>query len=284
MKSLVFVLTSAMTVLGVSATHAAPIVISGVAVNAAGITPIRDAYRTALGGGTVAGANGSFGGLRREINWDGVGDGFSDPGLLPADFFNVNSPRGVVLSSPAGPFFQVSANAGVIPTEFSTFNASYSSTFEAFSAQRLFTAFFSNVTDVSFFLLGTATPAVTSGFGAIFSDVDLPISSIQYFDAFGASLGTFVVPSMPGNETFSFLGVVFDSPVVSRVRISAGHVPPSFGAPDGGLTSTDVVVMDDFLYGEPQLQTPVPEPATLLLFGAGAIVLARRRLRAKKSS
>src|SRR5262245_33478153 len=65
----------------------------------ASITPTRDAFRAAVGGGTVAGANGSFGGLRREINWDGVPAGFSDPNLFPANFFNVNSPRGVLFST-----------------------------------------------------------------------------------------------------------------------------------------------------------------------------------------
>lgn len=40
--------------------------------NAAAVTPTRDAFRAAVGGGTVAGANGSFGGLRREVNWDVV--------------------------------------------------------------------------------------------------------------------------------------------------------------------------------------------------------------------
>jgi hypothetical protein len=38
--------------------------------NPAAITPTRDAFRASVGGGTVAGANGSFGGLRREINWE----------------------------------------------------------------------------------------------------------------------------------------------------------------------------------------------------------------------
>jgi hypothetical protein len=70
--------------------------------NAAAITPTRDAFRAAVGGGSVAGANGSFGGLRREINWDGVPEGSSDPNLLPANFFNANSPRGVVFHAGHG--------------------------------------------------------------------------------------------------------------------------------------------------------------------------------------
>src|SRR5882724_12588404 len=101
--------------------------------NAAAITATRDAFRVAVGGGSVAGANGSFGGLRREINWDGVPDGSSAPNNLPANFFNVNSPRGVVFSTP-GTGFQVSANSGVAPIQFDNINATYSSDFAAFSA------------------------------------------------------------------------------------------------------------------------------------------------------
>src|SRR3954451_14565320 len=47
-----------------------------------GATTARDQFRADLGGGTVAGANGSFGGARREINWDGVPDSFSAPNSL----------------------------------------------------------------------------------------------------------------------------------------------------------------------------------------------------------
>ena len=43
----------------------------------AAATAARDQFRADIGGGTVAGANGSFGGLRREINWDGVPDAFA---------------------------------------------------------------------------------------------------------------------------------------------------------------------------------------------------------------
>jgi hypothetical protein len=114
--------------------------------NPAAITPTLDAFRAELGGGSVAGANGSFGGLRREINWDGVPDVRADPNPLPADFFNVNSPRGVVFSTP-GTGFLVSANSG---TSTSTLFG-FPNDFQTFSAQRLFTAVNSNTTDVSLF-------------------------------------------------------------------------------------------------------------------------------------
>src|SRR5437868_8958461 len=38
--------------------------------------------------------------FRSEINWDGVPDALAAPNNLPANFFNVNSPRGVVLATP----------------------------------------------------------------------------------------------------------------------------------------------------------------------------------------
>ena len=109
---------------------AATIVFEAAGPDAASITATRDAFRVAIGGDTVAGANGSFGGLRREINWDGVPDSASDPNLLPANFSNVNSPRGVVFSTP-GTGFMVSANAGgAVPTLFG-----FANDFAAFSPQ-----------------------------------------------------------------------------------------------------------------------------------------------------
>src|SRR3954464_8652144 len=97
--------------------HAGFTVFEAAGANPAAVTPSRDAVRAAVGGGTVAGANGSFGGLRREINWDGVPDIFSAPNNLPANFFNVNSRLGVVFSTP-GTGFQVSASAGIAPVQF----------------------------------------------------------------------------------------------------------------------------------------------------------------------
>ncbi|HEU4902532.1 MAG TPA: hypothetical protein VFT06_07055, partial [Flavisolibacter sp.] len=216
----------------------------------AAILPARDQFRMDLGGDIVAGPNGSFGGVRREINWDGVPDARSAPNNLPADFFNVNSPRGVVFSTP-GTGFQVSANAGVAPIEFGNIDPLYPTLFGVFSPQRLFTALGSNITDVNFFVAGTNTPALTRGFGAVFTDVDVPNgTSIELFDRNNQSLGTYIVPAYPGNETFSFLGVSYPVPMISRVRITSGNAALGAGVFEV-LPNTDLVVMDDFIYGEP---------------------------------
>jgi hypothetical protein len=104
--------------------------------------------------------------------------------------------------------------------------------------------------------------------------VDLDNStSIEYFDTANGSLGSFFVPNTPGNETLSFLGVKFDDPIVSRVRITIGDQILT-----AGNTLTDLVVADDFIYGEPI--ATVPEPSSLAIFGSGGLGLcafARRR-------
>jgi len=254
------------------------VVRSGAGTDAASIVTARDLFRLDLGGGTVAGANGSFGGVRREINWDGVPAALAAPNNLPFNFFNVNSPRGVVFATP-GTGVQVSAattDGSGQPADFGNINPAYTATFAPFSAQRLFTAIGSNIVDVSFFLPGTTTPALTRGFGAVFSDVDLAGStSLQFFGLGNALLGTFFVPALQGSETFSFLGVSFADAIVSRVRITSGNAALAAGLNDGG--GVDLVVMDDFIYGEPGALSTVPEPATLWLFATGLLVLGIRK-------
>ena len=115
---------------------AAPTVRTGAGADAAAITPARDAYRADLGGGTTAGLNGSFDGVRREINWDGVPEAQSSPNNLNPAFFNTNSPRGAVFETP-GSGVQVSSNAA--PQRFGNLNATYETLFKAFSPQKLFT-------------------------------------------------------------------------------------------------------------------------------------------------
>lgn len=258
--SLLFVLLAAWAVTA-QHTPSAAIVFSAAGVDQASITPARDAFRTNLGGGTVPGANGSFGGVRREINWDGVPAGSAAPNNLTANFFNSVSPRGVVFSTP-GTGFQVSGATSDVgagqpaAANFGNIDATYTATFGQFTAQRLFTPLGSNVVDVNFFVPGTATPALVTGFGSVFTDVDLAnTTSITFFDSSNNSLGTFFVPAVVGSQTFSFLGVSFGSPVVSRVRILAGNTAVATGASDQNGVARDVVVMDDFIYGEPTITT-----------------------------
>lgn len=239
-----------------SITAGAPVIFSGTGPNPAGIQATVDVFRTALGplNPNVAG---SFGSGRREINWDGVPDALSAPNNLPANFFNVNSPRGVIFST-AGTGFQVSANAGVAPVRFDNINPTYSAAFQTFSPQRLFTSLGSNIVDVTFFVPGSATPAFVSGFGAVFTDVDLAgVTSIQFFDTNNASLGTFNVGLSPNG--LSFLGVFFNAGErVGRVRITSGNT--ALGPTES--IGTDVVVMDDFIYGEPVATNPCSADTT----------------------
>ncbi len=214
--------------------------------SAAAIQSAVDAYRADLGtlNPNVAG---SFGSGRREINWDGVPDAFSSPNAFPPDFFNVNSPRGAVFFTP-GSGFQVSGKAPVAPIEFDNINPTYSSLFTTFSAPRLFTALDSKFVDVRFFVPGSSTPATTTGFGSVFTDVDRTRrTQIKYFDERDRPLGTFDVPASPGSETLSFLGVRFLDDQVARVRIRSGN--RALGPNEN--PGRDLVVMDDFIYGEP---------------------------------
>jgi PEP-CTERM motif len=273
-------LTAMTVMLATPAAWAVPVFVTfqGTSSTAAGLTAQRDAFRVAIGGGSVAGANGSFGGVRREINWDGVPDARSDPNALPADFFNTTSARGAVFSTP-GTGFLVSSNAGsAAPTLFG-----FGSDFQTFSAQRLFTAVNSNTTDVHFFVAGTNNAATVSAFGLIFTDVEVAGQTrLEFFDSAGVMIYS-QDALVAGNQGLSFLGATVTGGAISRVRIVSGlNTIVANGVLGNGLD--DVVVMDDFLYAEPAALS-VPEPTGIALVGLGlmgAWLTSRRSRRAQR--
>jgi hypothetical protein len=234
-----------------SAAHAQLIARTGTGASPAALTATRDQFRSDIGGGTVAGANGSFGGLRREVNWDGVPAAFAAPNNMPVNFFNVNSPRGIVIAT-AGIGLQVSAGVSDPsgqPVNFGNLNASYVSTFIVFSSQRLFTSLGSNIFDVIFYVPGTSIPATVTGFGAVFTDVDQANTTrIQFFDRNDVSLGSVNVPSSASGLSFAGASSGDGRSTIARVRVTLGN---AVIGPNDNNGTVDVVVADDFIYGEP---------------------------------
>ena len=95
---LVTLLTLLMTA---PAADAAAVIRRGTAATPAALQAAIDSFRVDLGG-VNNGVGGTFTSGRREINWDGVPDSFALPNNLPFNFFNSNSPRGVVFSTLEG--------------------------------------------------------------------------------------------------------------------------------------------------------------------------------------
>jgi len=227
---------------------------------AAGPTPASiqstvDQYRAALGAVNNGNAAGPLVSGRREINWDGGGSAATSPGPTPFTVF-LNT-RGANITTKGTGFVQAPLDGLV--TTFN--NPTYATIFQTFSALRLFSPIGSNRTAVEFFEPGSngTVSATTTGFGVVFTDVDRPNGSrlagsllastrIEYFDKYGRLLFVGVVPAAPVDASLSFFGIVFADARIARVRITAGNKAP--GGTDTQLR--DIVMMDDFLYGEPQ--------------------------------
>jgi hypothetical protein len=253
-----------------------------VAPTAASIQSTVDAFRAAvpfnLGGMNNGNAPGPLSSGRREINWDG-----GDPTLLTTTPIPPQTPFNVFLNTRGGQFTTRGTGLtqgppsggpqGGLAALFN--NPTYAAIFSTFSPSRLFTPVGSNITEALFFIPGMnpsvtpgsnpSAPATVRGFGAVFTDVDQPDGSgpgqkkgnrgastlMEYFDQGGRLIFSSFVPASPGNGSLSFFGIVFEDARIARVRITAGDTAP--GPNDDA--KNDIVVMDDFIYGEPQ---PLP--------------------------
>jgi hypothetical protein len=255
---------SVMELSRVQAAEILPTVFQAAGPTSAAIQGTVDAYREALGDPNNANAAGPLTTGRREINWDGGGN--NDTTDTPVTPFNVflntrggqftTLGTGLAQAPPVGP-----PPGGGLAGLFN--NPTYGVIFSTFSPLRLFTPVGSNITEARFFVPGTAgaEPATVSGFGAVFTDVDEPDgielwkqlggTRLEYFDIDGKLIFSSFVPASPGDGSLSFFGIVFDDARIARVRITTGNVAPG---PDDD-EKHDIVMMDDFFYGEPQ---PLP--------------------------
>jgi hypothetical protein len=183
-------------------------------------------------------------GGRREIGWDGGPPTLANNDVFPGDAFLA---RGVIFSSSTGAF-RVSDN------DLVDINPTYGAQFNAFSPLRTFLSIGTNVLDANFFVPGTNTPALSKGFVVLFSDVDRVLTTkLEYFDASNRRIGVAFAPRRTDAVGHSLAGIVYDAPVVARVRITVGQAAVGATVNDVSNGGTqDVAVMDDWLFGEPQ--------------------------------
>ena len=243
--------------------YAPPVVFQAAGANAASIQSTVDAFRARLGDPNNLNNPGPLGLKgRREINWDGGNPNVLDTTAPVNPFVVFLNTRGSQFTTPGLGLSQAPPSGGPQGGLAVLFgNPTYKHTFRAFSLSRLFTPVGSNITEASFSIPGTngTVPASVRGFGAVFTDVDQPdgvgagvahaSTQIQYFDRNGALIFTSFVPASPGPGSFSFFGIVFNDARIASVVIKTGDVAP--GPNDD--RRHDIVMMDDFIYGEPQL-------------------------------
>jgi hypothetical protein len=242
-----------------------PLVFQAAGPDAASIQSAVDAFRAALGDNNLNNP-GPLQNGRREINWDGGNPNVLDTTAPVNPFLVFLNTRGSQFKTPGLGLSQAPPSGGPQGGLAVLFgNPTYGQIFRTFSASRLFTPVGSNITEASFSIPGTngLAPATVRAFGAVFTDVDQPDGKgpgltrgirnastfIEYFGRDRRVLFSSPVPAAPGDGNLSFFGIVFDDPSIASVRIRTGNVAP--GPNDDA--HHDIVMMDDFIYGEPQL-------------------------------
>ncbi|HMB95383.1 MAG TPA: hypothetical protein VKK61_05025 [Tepidisphaeraceae bacterium] len=233
-------------------------------------TAARTAFQTAIGGAVNGNTASEQPNGSRDINWDGVLLNGTDFGGLtktivankvvgiPIDRFQT---RGVQF----GDIYAVSGDS------FASVNSNTTGLLNPFTPNNIFAHFNDVDLDEKFITPSAAgtTPVqqATRGFGAIFLNVERKNNSFIEFFSGSASLGKFFVPAGAAGAV-EFLGVLFNSAIVTDVVVSPGNVA-LFSLKKGTITSgpadlstaggkRNLVAVDNFDYAEPAAPvTPV---------------------------
>ena len=231
----------------------------------------RQAFESAIGGANNGATPAPQPGGFRALNWDGVKLDGTDFGgntfvIVPNKTVGIPVNRFQERGAMFGRVYAVS-NDG-----FAAVNSGVAGVFTAFSPVNDFAPFNTHQVDLDFVLpsphTSSGVTAGTRGLGGIFINVHNPIqTSVEYF-AGPISLGRFYVPAGPSaSPAYSFLGVLFSQPIVTRVHLTLGSGTiflfdgSSFaaGAADNAPAATNVVALDDLAFAEPHSVNPAPE-------------------------
>ena len=201
-------------------------------------------FRGALGEPANGGGVGPQPAGRREIRWDGVPAELTNTDTFPSDGFRNSG----LITTTNGVGTRVSDN------DFADINPTYGEEFESLSKVKTFMAAGSANMTLTFRLPGSDTQAIVNGIGIVFSDVDRDgAASITLYALDDTNLGEYVAPVRTDANGHSFVGVAFDRPIIGRVEVRSGEAALSAGANDvSDEGAYDLVVTDDFLFGEPQ--------------------------------
>lgn len=169
---------------------------------------------------------------------------------MPFDFFNTGiTTRGAAFKTKGGEF-RVSNDPRTGDDRFdSIISKSQAAQFKFFSPSRLFSPLRSNRMNVAFRISARKKRACVNGFGVIFADVDVARKTkIVFFDKRNKSFRTLFSPTR--DRGLCFVGLC--GVQICKAKITTGTISlQSFGKKGVESKKRDVVVMDDFLYGEP---------------------------------
>lgn len=231
-------------------------VVHGTSHNAHGLKRTVDKFQYLLGGENNGANIGPLKDGFRVINWDG-----GAPFDMPFDFFNTNAPLGALFFAKNNKFAISNPEDEPVDDKFDSINPKAAKNFIAFSEKRLFTPVKGNVVVTKFQIPGKKQPATVSGFGAVYVDVNKRHTSfLELKDTRGCRIAKLAVP--PKAKGLSFVGVVVKGfryhkhgkfykvkAPVYKATMKLGNTPIN----KKHLSyHSDIVVTDDFIYGEPQ--------------------------------